>query len=257
MKTKQSIASMICLIVLCFLKTELHAQNVGINTTGNAPQTSAGLDIDFADRGLLIPRVALSSRNDVSTITGGTPTNSLLIYNTATAGILPYTVYPGYYFFLDSIWVRLAERASTTILSSDQTNSNATPNTLQNISDLSFPVASGLTYRFKFFIVYTTANSTNGSRWTINGPSTTNLHYHTGISFSAASRSFYEGLSTYNSPSNCNTASATTASNIAEIEGIITPNANGTVVLRFASEVGGAAIVAKANLSYVQWEILR
>ncbi len=258
MKTKLSITMVICIALSCILQSSAFAQNVAINTTGNAPSTSAGLDVDFTNRGVLIPRIALTNKKDLSTITGGTPANSLLIYNTATAGTQPYTVFPGYYYFLDSVWVRLADRAGTVILTTDRTNNNATANTLQDVTGLSFPVASGVTYRFKFFIVYTSATTANGSRWSINGPaSPTNLNFHTNLSLTTTSRSFYEGLTAYNTPSSFNATSASTTSNIAEIEGIITPSANGTVIARFASETANTAVVAKANLSYVQWEILK
>ena len=44
------------------------AQNIGINATGATPNTSAGLDIDFTNKGLLIPRIALTSTTDITTI---------------------------------------------------------------------------------------------------------------------------------------------------------------------------------------------
>jgi hypothetical protein len=56
------------------------AQNVGINSTGAAPDNSAMLDIVATNKGLLIPRVSLSSTTD--NVTVPTPTTSLLIYNT-------------------------------------------------------------------------------------------------------------------------------------------------------------------------------
>ena len=56
------------------------AQNVGVNATGSAPNVSAGLDVDFTNKGLLIPRVALTSLTDAVTIL--TPATSLLVYNT-------------------------------------------------------------------------------------------------------------------------------------------------------------------------------
>ena len=59
------------------------AQNVGINTTGATPDASAALDIDYTDKGLLIPRVALTSTTDVLTIPA--PATSLLVYNTNPA----------------------------------------------------------------------------------------------------------------------------------------------------------------------------
>ncbi len=52
--------------------------NVGINTL--TPDPSAGLDINFNNKGLLIPRVALQSNTDVNTIPS--PATALLVYNT-------------------------------------------------------------------------------------------------------------------------------------------------------------------------------
>ncbi len=77
------------------------AQNIGINANGAAPSASALLDIDVsalpaaAKRGLLIPRVALTSTIVAAPVVA--PATSLLIYNTATAGVAPNSVVPGYY----------------------------------------------------------------------------------------------------------------------------------------------------------------
>lgn len=73
-----------------------YSQNVGINTTGALPNASAGLDIDFTNKGLLVPRVPLTSTTDVVTIP--TPATSLLVYNTnaaMTGGALGYWYYDG------------------------------------------------------------------------------------------------------------------------------------------------------------------
>jgi hypothetical protein len=60
------------------------------------------LDIrDFTNKGLLIPRIALTGPTDVVTIPG--PANSLLVYNTGTGGLTP----AGYYYWDGSRWVRL------------------------------------------------------------------------------------------------------------------------------------------------------
>ena len=48
-------------ILLGSMTVFVGAQNVGINTTGAIPDPSAALDIDYANKGLLIPRVALTS----------------------------------------------------------------------------------------------------------------------------------------------------------------------------------------------------
>ena len=139
------------------------------------------------------------------------------------------------------------------ILGSDVTNNNASANTLEDVTGLSFAVTSGETYRFKFWVEYTAAASTTGSRWTISGPTTTNLAYTQqnnldGASFQWASRSAYN-------QGNLSSGSTTTANftNVAVVEGVIVPSANGTVQLRFASEISSSAITAKAGSSYLEW----
>lgn len=64
----------------------ISAQNIGISSTGATPNNSALLDIDAApgnNKGLLIPRLPLTSTTDVTTIT--TPANGLVVYNTDSA----------------------------------------------------------------------------------------------------------------------------------------------------------------------------
>ena len=93
---------MLSFLLLPLAYNNAFSQNVGINASGNAPHSSAGLDVSFTDKGLLIPNVALTSTADVSTITS--PATSLLIYNTANTG----DVTPGYYYYSGSAWIRLA-----------------------------------------------------------------------------------------------------------------------------------------------------
>jgi hypothetical protein len=71
------------------------AQNIGINTDGSSPATSAMLDIKATDRGLLLPRVALTASHVSAPVAA--PADALLIYNTATAGVAPNNVTPGFY----------------------------------------------------------------------------------------------------------------------------------------------------------------
>ena len=86
------------------------AQNIGINTTGAVPNASAGLDIDFSDKGLLVPRVSLSGTNVATPVTS--PATGLLVFNTATvAGA--NAVSPGFYYWDGTIWQRIANGTST------------------------------------------------------------------------------------------------------------------------------------------------
>jgi hypothetical protein len=133
-----------------------------------------------------------------------------------------------------------------TVLAVDRVNNNATLNTLQDVTGLSFAVTAGVRYGFRFVIRYLAAVATTGSRWSINGPAITELTYRSEYTLTATSRTFNEGLVAYNLPAASNLTSIV-AGNIAVIEGILVPSANGTVVARFASEVANSAITAKAG----------
>ena len=87
---------------LLLVSCALFAQ-VGINTTGAPPDASAGLDVNFTDKGLLPPRVALTAINSALPVTA--PAVGLLVYNTAEAGVSPNNVLPGYYCWNGTRWM--------------------------------------------------------------------------------------------------------------------------------------------------------
>jgi len=92
------------LFAFCLLSIWSVSAQVGINTT--TPGSGAMLDVTSTDKGILIPRVALSAANSSSPITPA-PTTSLLIYNTATAGIGLNAVSPGFYYWSGTQWIPL------------------------------------------------------------------------------------------------------------------------------------------------------
>ncbi len=89
----------------------IYAQNVGINATGATPNTSAMLDVNASNKGVLIPQVSLTSLTDATTIT--TPATSLMIYNTNAA----ITGGVGYYYnsgtSASPVWVLMLASSST------------------------------------------------------------------------------------------------------------------------------------------------
>ena len=87
------------LSILCY--TMVMAQNVGINSTGNQPDASAGLDISFSNEGLLIPRVDIADLSTAAPVTS--PATSLLVYNTNT------TTGPGYFYWDGNKWSKLSD----------------------------------------------------------------------------------------------------------------------------------------------------
>ena len=104
MKKVYLLASMITLL----LSTNSFAQ-VGISSaTSFTPDTNSILDASSTTKGVLLPRVALTSTITLAPITGtSTAPESLFVYNTSTAGTSPNNVTPGFYFWTGSLWKRV------------------------------------------------------------------------------------------------------------------------------------------------------
>src|SRR5690606_17767437 len=96
----------------------------------NRPNKSAAVEIKSPNKGLLIPRITLTSDTDVTTILS--PANSLLIYNEATTGGL----HAGYYYFnaTTSKWIPF--------LDSQYQNNTTVTQGGQNLSVVSTPTTN-------------------------------------------------------------------------------------------------------------------
>lgn len=137
------------------------------------------------------------------------------------------------------------------VLASDVVNSNSVANSIADVTGLSFPVIAGQTFQFEFFIDYTAAATTTGSRWCINGPAFSRLMVQSNYGLTATSLTFNQ-VGGYDLPAASNASSPLTTGNLAYIAGQITPSADGNVIARFASEVASSAITAKAG-SLLKW----
>jgi hypothetical protein len=89
-------------LISLLIGNNINAQNLGIGPDTFDPDASAGVEMRFTNKGLLIPRVALTSSTDQTTIPS--PANSLLVYNLGTGGLTP----AGYYYWDGSQWVKFA-----------------------------------------------------------------------------------------------------------------------------------------------------
>lgn len=87
--------------------------NIGIGATS----PNGVFEVNSSDKGIVIPRVALTSANVTSPITnpnGGALLESTLIYNTTTAGVGENEVTPGYHFWNGAKWIKLDENNGKT-----------------------------------------------------------------------------------------------------------------------------------------------
>lgn len=191
----------------------------------------------------------------------GTNIRRLFVTTLGVGEKLEYTDSKGFCVFTNSGAVKtsinqgtspISDSVNVVVLNADVTNNNAVANTMQDVTGLSFPVTAGLTYWFRVTVDYTAAATTTGSRWSINGPTFSRLSYRSVYSLTTTSNTTNTGLTAYDLPAASNTSSAATGGNNAVIEGFIIPSADGTLVVRFASEVASSAIVAKAG-SVIQW----
>jgi len=85
------------------LFSSLTFAQVGVGTEN--PESSAMFQVESSNKGVLITRVPLSGTNDTTTI--ASPTEGLLIYNTAMASFGSTAVSPGFYYYNGTEWKRL------------------------------------------------------------------------------------------------------------------------------------------------------
>lgn len=86
------------LLIIFFSTIKLTAQNIGINSTGAAPDNSAMLDVSATNKGMLVPRMTSSQRIVISS-----PAQGLLVYQTDAPS--------GFYFYNGSLWNLLPVQA--------------------------------------------------------------------------------------------------------------------------------------------------
>ena len=92
--------------------TAIYNKNSGNVVIGNGTEpatvnANAALQFNQTDKGILIPKVSLTATNNsfpFSSLSTETANNGLLVYNTATAGIAPNNIIPGFYYWDATAW---------------------------------------------------------------------------------------------------------------------------------------------------------
>lgn len=96
MNIKKIITVIALACITQLLSAQSNTEGVSIAPNVTPPDPSAMLDVLSSNKGILIPRVALTGLTDVTTIPN--PANSLLVYNTGTTNLSK-----GYYYW-DGAW---------------------------------------------------------------------------------------------------------------------------------------------------------
>jgi len=111
---------------------------------------------------------------------------------------------------------------------------------------LSFSVSSGKVYHFKFLVRWDTTALGKGILLTLNGPTTSFLTYDV-IYPTNINSGVIHGRNTYNSGTSPSLSSPALTNNLAIMEGLIQPSADGTLIVRFASEGPAGTTTVKTN----------
>jgi hypothetical protein len=222
-------------------------KSVTNSSTAFLIQNSGGVGILTADTTNTLVQIGSSTADSTAVLlvldtknTAGDPTGSAgaMYYNSSIGKFRCYE---------NGAWVNCTGYQNVVTSSVDTANSTTT---LSDVTGLTFPVTAGQTYHFSALINYTAAATTTGSRWSINGPTSSMLSYTSTYTLSATA-STVNYASAYNMPAAANTGSLT-AANTAKVEGVVTASASGTVAVRFASSTT-SAITAKGGSTLTWW----
>ena len=93
-------------IILLSIKTSAQVSITDAGSFSTTVEDGAMLQLKSDSKGVMLPNVALQSRNDVTTVTG-TLIEGLWVYNTASSGTGIDRVSPGFYFWDGTRWEKM------------------------------------------------------------------------------------------------------------------------------------------------------
>jgi hypothetical protein len=122
--------------------------------------------------------------------------------------------------------------------------------TYGDVAGLNWYVNAGEVYEFKAVVVYDASATNEGASFAINGPTATVKSYVVTVPSGATPTTSYANA--YDLPAAAASDSAFTTDNIAIIEGVVSPSADGTVSVRGIKS--GGTVTVQGTSSYLTWK---
>ena len=119
-----------------------------------------------------------------------------------------------------------------------------------DVAGLNWYVKADEVYEFKAVVVYDASLVTEGASFAINGPTATVKSYVVTVPSGATPTTSYANA--YDLPAAAASDSAYTTDNIAIIEGVVAPSADGTVSVRGIKS--GGTVTVQGTSSYLTWK---
>jgi len=123
---KHTFSALLTFVILFIASATFGQQKIkdGTVTSGSLPDPNAIIELESSNKGLLLPRVALTATNIWGLASGTTHIAGMTVYNTATNGTGATAVTPGYYYNDGEKWVRLADAGNFwSVVGNEGTNS--------------------------------------------------------------------------------------------------------------------------------------
>ncbi len=118
--------------------------------------------------------------------------------------------------------------------------SNATTASNESVTGMSFPVASGRMYKFRFHVLLTVAATTTGVELAVDTPALTIGAWGSHVPTTTTAITFATGT---DDAGGVNTDTAVAAGTFATVEGFARPSADGAIALRIDTDAAFAATV--------------
>ena len=132
------------------------------------------------------------------------------------------------------------------------TERSTTSQSLVDCTDLSASLTSGVLYQFRFLVRWQSTATTNGIWLSVNGPTTTHLSWRS-FTPTSATAVITRFQNTWNSGATTTACGTANADFFSIVEGLVKPSANGTLILRFASELGSQTAKIMVDSTLQLW----